>query len=217
VKVSFVRRFWVTFSCYVVGTYASLLNRFEVKGAENIPSSGGVLLASNHISAFETVYLPWAVIQKQPFQMVWAPAKEELFEKTLTRLLYSSWGAFPVRRKRDAKAVNVIGELLKSQKVMLFPEGTRHKDGRLGKGNRGVGKIIYDSRPVVVPTALIGFNHWKFPRRGQSATVVFGKPLDFSDLFALEDNKQTQQMIADRVMAAIADQLEAEGAYVGEA
>jgi len=109
-----VRRFWVTFSCYVVGTYASLLNRFEVKGAENIPSSGGVLLASNHISAFETVYLPWAVIQKQPFQMVWAPAKEELFEKTLTRLLYSSWGAFPVRRKRDAKAVNVIGELLKS-------------------------------------------------------------------------------------------------------
>jgi len=217
VKVSFIRRFWVTFSCYFVGVYASVFNRFTVKGAENIPRSGGVLLASNHISAYETIYLPWAVIQHQPFQMVWAPAKEELFEKTITRLLYSSWGAFPVRRRRDVKAADTIGSLLADQKVMLFPEGTRHKDGRLGKGNRGVGKIIYDSRPTVVPTAFIGFNHWKFPATGQQGTVVFGKPLDFSDLLELEDHKQTHQLIVDRVMDAIAELLKQEGAYVGEA
>ena len=217
VKISFLRKFWVTFSCYVIGSYASLLNRFVVKGSENIPKSGGVLLASNHISAYETIFLPWAIIKYQPFQMVWAPAKEELFEKAFTRFLYSSWGAFPVKRKRDIKAASVLENLLKDQKVMLFPEGTRHKDGKLGKGNRGVGKIIYEIHPTVIPTALIGLNNWKFPGFGQQAKVVFGEPLDFSDLFQLENCKENQQLVSDRIMAAIAELLKKEGAYVGQA
>lgn len=217
VNASLPRRFWVTFSCHVVGIYASLLNRFTCKGAENIPRSGGVLIAANHISAYETIFLPWAIVRRHPFQMLWAPAKEELFAKPFQRFLYSSWGAFPVRRGRDVKANRVINDLLADQKVMLFPEGTRHRDGRLGKGNRGVGKIIYDTRPTVIPTALIGFNHWKFPRLGQKALVVFGQPLDFSDLYRLEDCKETHQLIVERVMQAIADQLREEGAYVGEA
>ena len=74
------------------------------RAPETSPPSGGVLLASNHISAYETIFLPWAVIRQHPMQMLWAPAKEELFEKPFQRLLYSSWGAFPVRRKRDVKA-----------------------------------------------------------------------------------------------------------------
>ena len=216
-RVSLLRRIWVTFSIHVVGFYASTLNKFVLKGVENIPATGGVLVASNHISAFETIFLPWAILRPHPLQMVWAPAKEELFEKPFQRLLYSSWGAFPVRRKRDVKANLVINELLKDQKVMLFPEGTRHKDGRLGKGNRGVGKIIYDTRPAVIPAALVGLNRWKFPGFGQPATVVFGPPLDFSDLYEREDCKETHILIVERVMAAIAELLKGEGAYVGEA
>lgn len=216
-NVSFLRRFWVTFSAYVVGFYASTINRLEIKGAENIPTSGGTLVASNHISAYETIFLPWAILRQHPFQMVWAPAKEELFEKTFQRLIYSSWGAFPVKRKRDVKANLVINDLLKDQKVMLFPEGTRHKDGSLGKGNRGVGKIIYDTRPTVIPTALVGLNRWHFPGIGQKAAIVFGDPLDFSDLFELEDCKETHLLIVERVMGAIAGLLKKEGAYVGEA
>jgi 1-acyl-sn-glycerol-3-phosphate acyltransferase len=217
VNTPFIQRLWVTFSCYVVGFYASALNRFVTKGSEHIPASGGVLFTSNHISAYETIFLPWAIIRHHPLQMLWAPAKEELFEKTFQRLLYSSWGAFPVKRKRDVKAGRVLNDLLKDQKVMLFPEGTRHKDGRLGKGNRGVGKIIYDTRPTVIPTALIGFNTWKFPGFGQPATVKFGKSLNFNDLFQREDCKETHNLIVERVMAAIAELLKEEGAYVGEA
>lgn len=216
-NISILQRCWVTFSIYVVGFYASLLNRFVVKGARNIPASGGVLFASNHISAYETIFLPWAIIRHCPFQMLWAPAKEELFEKTFQRLIYSSWGAFPVRRRRDVKASQVIENLLKDQKVMLFPEGTRHQDGRLGTGNRGVGKIIHETCPTIIPTALIGLNRWKFPGFGQSATVVFGEPLDVSDLIALENCKETHQLIVKRVMDAIADLLKKEGAYVGQA
>lgn len=217
VTVSFLRKFWVTFSAYVVGSYASLLNRLVIKGGEHIPRSGGVLLASNHISSFETIFLPWAVLRSNPLQMVWAPAKEELFQKPFQRLIYSSWGAFPVRRGRDVKAGRVLNDLLADQKVMLFPEGTRHRDGRLGPGNRGVGKVIYDTRPVVIPTALIGLNHWKFPSLGARGAIVFGPAIPFDDLFAREDCKETHQLIAERVMEGIAELLKQEGAYVGRA
>jgi 1-acyl-sn-glycerol-3-phosphate acyltransferase len=217
VKANLLQRCWVTFSIYVVGFYASILNRLIIKGGGHIPHSGPVLIASNHISAYETVLLPWAVIKHHPLQMLWAPAKEELFVNPFQRIIYSSWGAFPVRRKRDVKANRVLNELLLDQKVMLFPEGTRHKDGRLGKGNRGVGKIIYDTRPTVIPTALIGLNQWKFPGLGQQAAVIFGMPLDFNDLYSLEDCKETHILIVERVMQAIANLLKDEGAYVGEA
>ncbi|MBT0653987.1 lysophospholipid acyltransferase family protein [Geomobilimonas luticola] len=213
---SFFRRLWVTFSANVLGFYASSINSLRVKGTEHIPRQGGVLFASNHISAGDTLFLPAVVVTASPMKMLWAPAKEELFEGRILRWLISSWGAFPVRRGRDVRATRVLNDLLADQQVMLFPEGTRHKDGVLGKGNRGVGKIIYDTRPAVVPTALIGLNHWKFPGSGQKGTVVFGPPLDFSDLFQLEDRKETHQLIVDRVMGAIADLLKAEGAYVNE-
>ena len=214
-KAHLIQRCWVTFSVYVVGFYASCLNRFVIRGSDNIPYSGPVLIASNHISAYDTVFLPWSVIRSNPLQMLWAPAKEELFEKTFLRLIYTSWGAFPVKRKRDVKAGRVLNDLLLDQKVMLFPEGTRHKDGKLGPGNRGVGKIIYDTRPTVIPTALIGLNRWKFPGFRQDAAVVFGAALDFEDLFRLEDCKETHLMIVDRVMRAIAAILNGEGADCG--
>lgn len=214
-KAHLLQRCWVTFSVYVVGSYASLLNRFVIKGAENIPKNGPVLIASNHISAYDTIFLPWAVIKNNPLQMLWAPAKEELFEKLFLRLIYTSWGAFPVRRKRDVRAGRRLNDLLSDQKVMLFPEGTRHKDGKLGDGNRGVGKIIYDTRPTVIPTALTGLNYWKFPGFWQNATVVFGKALVFDDLFQKEDCKDTHLQIVDRIMGAIAALLNEEGVDCG--
>lgn len=206
-KVSLLRRSWVTFSIWCLGCYASAINRFTVQGAHLIPPSGGVMIASNHISAYDTIFLPWAVLQHNPLQMLWAPAKEELFANPLLALLYRSWGAFPVRRGRDLRAGKHINELLLDQKVMLFPEGTRHKDGVLGKGNRGVGKIIYDTRPFVIPTALSGVNHWRFPSFRARGGVVFGAPLQFDDLYLLPDCKETHQLIVDRVMEAIASLL----------
>jgi 1-acyl-sn-glycerol-3-phosphate acyltransferase len=210
-KVSLLRRSWVTFSIWVIGCYASAINRFTVQGAQLIPPSGGVMIASNHISAYDTIFLPWAVIRSNPLQMLWAPAKEELFKNRILALLYGSWGAFPVRRGRDLRAGKHINELLADQKVMLFPEGTRHKDGVLGKGNRGVGKIIYDTRPFVIPAALTGVNGWHFPSFGARGGVSFGAPLVFDDLYALTDCKETHQLIVDRVMEAIASLLRSEG------
>ncbi len=206
-KVSFIQRLWVTISSVVIGFYASVLNRFQVVGVENIPASGGVLLAANHISGYDTVFIPVAVLRKHPLQMTWAPAKEELFRNPVVGALYRSWGAFPVKRGRDIRAGKHLGTLLQTQKVMLFPEGTRHKDGKLGPGNRGVGKLIYEHKPVVIPTTLSGINTWTVFKTGQQGRINFGAPLDFSDLFELEDNKATHIQIVERVMAAIATDL----------
>lgn len=206
-KISIFRRSWVLFIASSIGFYACCLNRFKIIGAERIPATGGVLLAANHISGYDTVFIPAAVLRRHPWQMIWAPAKEELFRNPLLGAILRSWGAFPVRRGRDVRAGKQLGELLRTEKVMLFPEGTRHKDGQLGKGNRGVGKLIYDHRPVVIPTGLSGINRWRFFGFGQQGMIRFGAPLDFNDLFVKEDCKETHLLIMERLMAAIAAQI----------
>lgn len=206
-NVSIFRRLWVMFCASIISLYAHCLNRLKVVGAEQLPEQGGVLLAANHISGYDTVFLPVAVFHQHPFQIVWAPAKEELFENWLLGALFRSLGAFPVKRGRDVRAGKQLGELLQTEKVMIFPEGTRHKDGQLGKGNRGVGKLIYEHRPVVIPTALSGINHWRFPGFGQRGNICFGAPLDFSDLFQLKDCRETHIRIVERLMVAIAAEL----------
>ncbi|MFO7766309.1 MAG: lysophospholipid acyltransferase family protein [Pelovirga sp.] len=203
-KTTILRRFWVGISAAAIAFYATSVNRCQVEGAQHIPGEGGVLFVSNHISAYDTVILPAVILKYRPWKMVWAPAKEELFSNPLLGALFRSWGAFPVKRGRDLRAGKELGRLLQDDAVMLFPEGTRHRDGRLGKGNRGVGKLIYEQQPLVIPVALNGLNHWHLRARGQPAMIRFGAPLDCSDLFALEDHKTTHVLIVERVMAAIA-------------
>lgn len=206
---SLLRRLWVTVSAYVVGFYASVLNRLQIGGRKNLPRQGGTMIAANHISGYETVFLPWALLRCRPLRMVWAPAKAELFRNRFLGALFRSWGAFPVTRGRDVRAGRTLEDLLRRDTVMLFPEGTRSRDGQLGRGNRGVGKLIYTVRPAVIPTAISGLNHWSFPGLGQKAEIVFGEPIDFSDLFERDDNKETHQLIVDRVMSHIARLLDA--------
>ncbi len=208
-QVSFLRRLWVMLAANVIRFYAMVINRLQISGGEHIPARGGVLLASNHISGYDTVFIPFAVLAQHPWQMIWAPAKEELFKSRLLGAIFRSWGAFPVKRGRDVRAGKQLGELLQSEKVMLFPEGTRHKDGRLGAGNRGVGKLIYEHRPVVIPVGLSGINRWRFPGLGQPGEIRFGAPLDFSDLLAEDDCKETHLQIVERLMTGIAAQLPA--------
>lgn len=206
-KVSFIRLLWLMMCSAMIHFYSRYLNRLQVVGADNIPASGGVLIAANHISGYDTVFLPTTVLAKHPWQMTWAPAKEELFRNPILGALFQSWGAFPVKRGRDIRAGKQLGHLLQTEKVMLFPEGTRHPDGSLGRGNRGVGKLIYEHQPVVIPTALYGINHWKFPKLGQHGSIHFGQPVDFSDLLELENEKATHLLIVERLMAAIAAEL----------
>jgi 1-acyl-sn-glycerol-3-phosphate acyltransferase len=186
----------------------------HIVGAEHISPEDGVVLASNHISLLDTLLIPYSIMSIQGVQFIWAPAKAELFNVPIIGRVIASWGAFPVRRGRgDLRAMRRIGEHMRTGKLMLFPEGTRNPDGCLGKGRRMVGKLIYDTRPVVVPAAVWGTNQvWPSGRHlfrfRPSIGIRYGQPLDLQQYYTLPDTKETAEAIVKEVMGAIAMLLE---------
>ena len=98
---------------------------------------------------------------------------------------------------------------MRTEKIMLFPEGTRSRDGQLQAGKRTIGKLIYQARPVVVPAALLGTEHilprlaaWLGGRT--PVTVRYGAPLDLQPYYDLPDGKSTAEAIVQALMEAIA-------------
>jgi 1-acyl-sn-glycerol-3-phosphate acyltransferase len=208
--MSLGKRAWFGVSWLALGLFFAGCNRLKIAGAEYIPPGGGVLLAANHLSIFDTLLIPWANIAQGRLEVVWAPAKAELFAIPLISRLIGSWGAFPVQRGgRDLRAMRRLVDLMHREKVMLFPEGTRSADGWVGRGNRAVGKLIYLARPVVVPTAILGTDRLLakgrlVPRLFSKLEVRFGPPLDLERYYAARDTKATAEAIIRVVMRSIA-------------
>ncbi len=210
---SWFLRWWIRLSCVLVGCVLRLLYRIRIEGAAHLPLQGGVLIASNHISAFDTLLLPYTILWSQGAQIVWAPAKEELFRIPLVGSILRSWGAFPVRRgKGDLRAMRQMLAYMRTEKMMLFPEGTRSQDGRLQAGKRTIGKLVYLSRPAVIPTAIVSaapraaargyFGGWRTPIH-----IRYGEPLDLQRYYAMPDRKETAEAIVQEIMGAIASLL----------
>ena len=189
----------------------NLLNDMRVHGKERLPPRGtGFFLLSNHISMLDGQMLSTVTFPRT----YWFPSKAAFYTSNLRGLGYTlatGCKAFPVRRgERDTRAVEFINDLLsRGDSVLLFPEGTRSKDGTLGQGKIGVGRIVHDARPVIVPAYVEGFDRILRPGKwtpgiGQEAHIVFGEPLPMDDLFALPRERETFVAIVDRVMEAIA-------------
>lgn len=204
------QRAWFRFSWLMLGLFLAGLNRLKVSGAEHIPPGGGVLFAANHLSIFDTLLIPWINIAKVRLEIVWAPAKAELFAIPLVRDIIASWGAFPVARSgRDIRGMRRLVDLLRREKVMLFPEGTRSSDGYMGRGNRAVGKLIYLAQPIVIPTAILGTDQLLakghlVPRLFSRIEVRFGPALNLEQHYHADDTKATAEAIVYSVMRHIA-------------
>ena len=160
---------------YAIAFFLVLLFRWRVTGAENIPVSGGVIIASNHISNFDPFVVGTAVSRKLHFM-----AKEELFVNPVMRAIIQWLGAFPVRRgASDRTAIRTAINLLENGNMVgLFPEGTRSKNGQLGQAEPGLAMIAAKAGATIVPTAVIGTN--KVFRDGSllpQFRVYFGKPI----------------------------------------
>ena len=185
--------------------------RSRVIGAENVPRTGPVILASNHAS-----YLDPPLIGSGLSREINYLARESLFRFPLVGWLIRSLHAVPVDRDgggaRGLK--NILERLLAGGGIVLFPEGTRTPDGHLQSAHSGVGLIVLKSAAPVIPVRVFGtFEAYgrqkKFPRPYRIA-VSYGEPLDFSKLRAEAKTcdktrlKEIYQQVADEIMAAIA-------------
>jgi 1-acyl-sn-glycerol-3-phosphate acyltransferase len=190
----------MNFYQFARGVVASVffpLYRIEVKGKEHFPKEGAVLLCSNHIDNLD----PPTVGISAPRQVHFM-AKEELFRVPVLGGIVRKVGSFPVKRgMSDREALRNGLNVLKDGGVLgLFPEGTRSKDGQLGKGLAGAGFFALRSNALVVPCAVIGtykpFNKVK---------VFFGEPIN---LDPLRERKATAEEATELIMSKIAELLE---------
>jgi 1-acyl-sn-glycerol-3-phosphate acyltransferase len=186
--------------------------RWRVYGAENVPTTGGLILASNHASFLDPPLVGSGL--KRDINYL---ARESLFRFPLVGALLRSWNSVPVDRDGGgAKGLKIIlGRLLDGAGIILFPEGTRSQDGKLQPARAGIGLVVAKSDAPVVPVRVFGTfeaygRNQKFPRPKRIA-VKYGKPMQFEKLRAEAKDcskdrlKQIYQEIADEIMAAIAN------------
>lgn len=205
-----INRCWIYLCALVIIAYFKIANGCKVYNVSSIPKQGGVLIASNHVSMFETFIIPASIIFKMPGEKIYAPAKSELFQNLILNKLLTSWGAFPVKRgSAHLGAMKKIISLLEKEKVMVFPEGTRSKTGELGRGNRMLGHIVLMAKPIVVPVRVFGAekilgNNNEKPKPFHKITIKFGSPMNLKNFYAAKgDSKELSQKIIDDIMGAI--------------
>jgi len=152
--------------------------RIKIRGKGNIPSSGPVVLASNHLSYLDPVVLGLLTPRRMNFM-----AKEELFKNSLFRLLITQLGAFPLKRERGHRPAyeRALAILRGGGILILFPEGTRAHNGKLGHLREGAVRIALRAGVPLVPVVIRGTD--KILPRGKGTIrlgkikVQIGKPL----------------------------------------
>lgn len=173
--------------------------RWKIKGVENIPEHGGVIIAANHISNFDPPVVGCAVPRKLHFM-----AKEELFSNAILKWAFTKLGAFPVRRgTADRVAIRKALNLLQTGEILgLFPEGTRSKTGELGQAEAGLAMIAFKTKAPIVPTAIIGTNKIFKGQLFPEFKIIFGEPIYITDGKA---DKELLDDIGKQVMNSIAN------------
>lgn len=183
-----------------LGVYHIMYNiRFE--GLENIPKDGGNIFASNHRSYQDPVFI--ALHTRVPLSYM---AKEELFQGNKAfKLLITTFGAFPVARgKGDTAAIDKsIEKLNDGRNFAIFPEGTRSKDGKIGKGKTGVALIAAVAQTKVVPVG-INFEGEKLKFR-KKIIVRFGKPITPAEVGVTSTDARSLRTMKNAIMDRITE------------
>ena len=176
-----------------------------VRGASRLPRTGAVLLASNHLSAIDTILIPSFAPRQVQFL-----AKASLFGGRIGGWFFRAIGAIPVHREVGSAAqaaLNSGRDVLASGSVFaVFPEGSRSPDGRLYRGRSGAAWMALETGATVIPMGLIGTNRaLRDPATGRAPRVsmTFGEPVDLSDLAGLPAGRARREA-TERIMQAIA-------------
>ncbi len=185
-----------------------ILFRPKVKGLRNVPGTGPVIIASNHLSFSDSIFMPLVVPRKVTFL-----AKSEYFTSPgpkglLKKLTFIALGQVPVDRsggrRSEAALITGLKVLAEGKCLGIYPEGTRSPDGRLYKGRTGIARLAIESGAPIIPVAM--FNTEKIQPTGtvvpkvMRVEMIFGEPMyfegDSTDLLLLRD-------VTDKIMSTI--------------
>jgi 1-acyl-sn-glycerol-3-phosphate acyltransferase len=185
--------------------------RWRVFNPERVPGTGAVILASNHASFLDPPLVGAGLSRGINYL-----ARESLFRFPGIGALLRSWNAVPVDRDGGGAAglKAILDRLLAGGGIILFPEGTRTRDGHLQPARSGIGLVVIKSNAPVVPVRVFGTyeaygRHVKFPRP-KRITVKYGRPMSLEKWRAEAKTcskprlKEIYQEIANEIMAAIA-------------
>jgi 1-acyl-sn-glycerol-3-phosphate acyltransferase len=190
----------------LASTAFGLIAGWEVSGRENVPSQDGLIVASNHISFWDPPMVGSACPRELSFL-----AKEELFSTPLLGPLIRSLNAIPIRRGvADLSGMSrAIERLGRGGALLMFPEGTRMRDGELHPGRPGVGMMAVNANVPIVPCFISGSNRpSKWWRRGVRPRIWFGRVWPWRELAGEETDltpgRALYQRVEDAVMREIA-------------
>jgi 1-acyl-sn-glycerol-3-phosphate acyltransferase len=197
----------------VLAPLVRMIWRPRVQGVQNVPTTGPVILASNHRAAVDTAVIP--LVTPRPVAFL---GKAEYFTRCsikgrLVARFLTALGYVPVDRanaKAGLAALDAGRTVLRAGGAFgIYPEGTRSRDGRLHRGHTGVASLALSTGAVVVPVGLVGTHKVqpvgkKLPRVAP-IEVRFGRPLDFSRYDGLEGSAAIRRAVTDEIMDAIAE------------
>ena len=193
---------------FILGPILQILFRPWVKGSKNVPTAGGAILASNHLSFSDSIFLPLKV--KRPVTFL---AKSDYFtgkgvKGALIRWFFKATGQLPIDRsggKASEDSLNTgLGVLERGLLLGIYPEGTRSPDAKLYRGRTGIARMVLEAKVPVVPVAMIdtekvqpiGSKYPKIRRVG----VIIGEPMDFTRFAGMEGERAVLRAVTDLIV-----------------
>jgi 1-acyl-sn-glycerol-3-phosphate acyltransferase len=199
--------FYWTLKYVLLGPLLKGVYRPRAKGVGNIPRSGPFILAANHISFVDSLFMP--LLCPRPVVFL---GKADYFEKARTRWFFQGVNMIPVRREGGSAgeaAIQAGIEALRQGRVVgIYPEGTRSPDGRLYRGKTGVARMALEARVPVIPVAIRGTDEVmpldsKLPRLSGKVVVEYGKPLRFVRYYDRARDRFVLRSVTDEIMYEI--------------
>ena len=192
----------------ILGPVLRLIFRPQVEGRDHVPAEGPAIIASNHLSFSDSIFMPLMVKRKVTFV-----AKAEYFtgkglKGLLTKMFFVGTGTIPVDRSggRAAQAAIETGlrVLREGHLFGIYPEGTRSPDGRLYRGKTGVARLALESGAPVIPVAMLNADEIQPPGkiipRVKRVRIRFGTPLDFTRYADMAGDRFVERAVTDEIM-----------------